>query len=330
VDLHEAAIKIPVFRRGFFYQLGNSVDYPSDIAYTQKSIGRKHQMPLAGEIDRTYSERLTAIGIELQESFKGTKITHRMKCLKCQHKWSATPLSKIQSNKKRKGNGCPNCNLDRQIAEKKELRAKNIKLLEDRGLEILSDWDGKRVADKHDTPIFVTVRNKVCGHTFTSVAKNLLSRGITCAVCGKEERTKNINAWSKANSEKWRETADLWLQYRSKVMSLTRQNYKAHKQEINPNNLPTGKAGTEGAYQLDHIVPIRYCFEHYIPAETCADWSNLQMLPWQENLSSKAHLKEGIPPIFAKYQLQRVLNKYWHGPVIQRIPEKQGTAQTSN
>lgn len=258
-------------------------------------------MPQKGEIDRSYIDRLQTIGLELEESFKGTKIHHRMKCVACGHKWSATPLSKVQAHKKYGHNGCPNCNLTRQITRKTESRTKNIKQLTDRGLEILSDWTGQRVLDAENTSLPVTVRNKNCGHTFTSNAVNLLSRNVECPVCAEMYRINILNDIQDRKHQQWTKTATAWQIYKSEVTSLSRVNYNKNKAIINPNNLPKGKAGTPGAYHVDHIVSIRFCFEHNIPVEVCADVTNLQMLPWNENVVSKDKLKHIVPKIFEGY-----------------------------
>lgn len=44
-----------------------------------------------------------------------------------------------------------------------------------------------------------------------------------------------------------------------------------------------GKMGVDGAYQIDHIIDIKYGFDNDIPAEDIADISNLQFIPWEEN-----------------------------------------------
>jgi hypothetical protein len=260
-------------------------------------------MPQEGDIYATYPIRLLIIGIQLQESFKGAKTQHRMKCLICKHKWVATPIAKLQSFRKYGVNGCPMCNLDRQNAEKKQIRANNIQKLKDRGIEVLSDWDGTIGKGKESAPMEVTVRNVNCNHTFTCSSKNLLSRGTICTVCGIEERTTHINKWSKANSDEWKKTATEWKIYKSKVQSLSRFAYRANKSTINPTDLPTGLAGTEGAYHVDHIVPIRYCYDNDIPEEACAHYTNLQMLGWRDNVGSRDKLKPGmlIPQILEQY-----------------------------
>ena len=250
----------------------------------------------------TYTEKLASIVIKLLEPLKQVKVHHKMQCMQCDHIWSATPISKLQNFKKHGIKGCPLCS---DAAKYEHIRQTNIQKLKDRGLEILSDWDGTTSNGKDCVVIDVTVRNTNCGHTFTSTSKNLLTRGIECTVCGITHRTNYINAWSELNSTKWRQTATEWQEYKSDVTKLTRINYKNNKHIINPDNLPTGRAGIEGAYHVDHIIPIRYCFNNKIPVHICADKSNLQMLGWRENVGSRDRLKEGV-------KIPNVLKPYIH------------------
>jgi hypothetical protein len=45
-----------------------------------------------------------------------------------------------------------------------------------------------------------------------------------------------------------------------------------------------GLCGVDGAYQLDHIIPVSTGYEKRIPAEKMGHISNLQIIPWKENL----------------------------------------------
>lgn len=249
----------------------------------------------------TYEQRLLNIGIILQEPLKQVKTHHSMRCAKCNHIWSATPLSKIQAHKKYGQSGCPQCEQQRRNESQTQIRQQNLYKLRAKGLEILSDWDGTSGVGKESSDIAVTVRNTRCNHIFTSRSKNLLNRNVSCPACAREVKTANLNKSSKDRSDEWKKTADIWQHYKSKVTKLTKLSYKQNKQKINPNNLPTGRAGTEGAYHLDHIVPIRYCFENYIPEDICAHPDNLQMLYWTDNVGSRDKLKEYIPEIFVDF-----------------------------
>lgn len=248
----------------------------------------------------TYIDKLHNIGITLLEPIKQVKTHHRMQCMLCGYEWSATPISKLQNFKKHGIRGCPVCS---NAVKYDQIRQANVQKLNDRGLEILSDWDGTTSEGHTGTAIDVTVCNINCGHTFTSTAKNLLTRGVECPICAKQYKTNILNADSERRSAKWRRTASEWQIYKSEVTKLTRVNYNANKRIINPSNLPTGKAGTEGAYHVDHIIPIRYCFDHNVPTHVCADASNLQMLGWRESVGSRDKLKVNtvIPQIFEEY-----------------------------
>lgn len=46
-----------------------------------------------------------------------------------------------------------------------------------------------------------------------------------------------------------------------------------------------GMSGVEGAYQLDHIIPIKYGFDNNICPSVIGGINNLQLLPWKENIS---------------------------------------------
>lgn len=72
-------------------------------------------------------------------------------------------------------------------------------------------------------------------------------------------------------------------QYASKVRWITKKNYDKYIHIINPNGLPRGKCGIEGAYQLDHVRSIKECFDLGLPPEVAGAPENLQMLPWKVN-----------------------------------------------
>jgi len=72
--------------------------------------------------------------------------------------------------------------------------------------------------------------------------------------------------------------------YRNRIAVRTGKTYREFKHEINPMNHPLGKCGVDGAYQIDHIVPVREGFEKRIPVETIAAKENLQVIPWLDNI----------------------------------------------
>lgn len=257
-------------------------------------------MPKPGEMDTTYASLLEAENkIRLLEPFKGAKAHHQMQCIVCGHIWTATPISKRQTLRKNGVSGCPACNIARKDAAHADSRHHSLEELKNRGFVVLSDWyDGRRSSDGMTK---IEVKNIKCGHTFWITPTNLLANNVECGVCGPKKRAAKLTASSKARSEKWKETATDWQKYKAAVTSITSQTYRKHKDKINPLNLPRDKAGVEGAYHLDHIVPKRFCFENNIPAEVCGSLHNLQMLGWRENVGSRDNIKGTIPPIFLKY-----------------------------
>lgn len=48
-----------------------------------------------------------------------------------------------------------------------------------------------------------------------------------------------------------------------------------------------GRAGINGAYQVDHIISIKDGFLNDIPEELIADISNLQFITWEENIRKR-------------------------------------------
>jgi hypothetical protein len=149
----------------------------------------------------------------------------------------------------------------------------------DKGFTILSPYDGSQSKVQK-----ILVRNEACGHENWTDPRNLVTKNTKCGVCNKQTKIDRLNTSSKLRSVEFRKTADLWDDYRHRVYMATRATYRKYKHLINPFDLPRGKAGTRGAYQLDHIKSVRWCFENYIPVKDCADCSNLQMLPWLDNL----------------------------------------------
>lgn len=248
----------------------------------------------------TYTEKLYQIGIILLEPLKQVKLHHHMQCIACQYQWKATPISKLQNYKKTGMIGCPQCTGNQKYESQ---RNQNLQTLKDRGFIVHTKYDGRRGNSRNSITIHIDVTNTNCGHRFETDTKNLLSKNVNCPICNKQTKISRLNNNSKARSVEWQKTADEWDRYRHQVYMATRSTYRKHKIIINPLDLPRGKAGQEGAYHLDHIVPVRYCFKHQIPVDVCSHYTNLQMLKWNDNIGSKDKLKEGIdiPSILKPY-----------------------------
>lgn len=262
-------------------------------------------MPASGDIDISYPSKLKSIGISLLQPFKGAKKHHLMQCDICSFEWEATPLSKLQNFKKWRQGGCPKCEKIRRLKQRTEIRQKNLQNLNSRGLEVLTPgYDGRRtLAIKESTSIRLKILNKNCGHVFETDSKNLLARNVTCPVCNTQRKRENFQQLNLDRHDEYVKTATPWEGYAHTVEMATRRSYYNHKHIINPLDLKRGLAGEMGAYQLDHIVPVRYCFDNNIPADVCGHHTNLQMLSWEDNITARNYLKEDtkIPDIFIPF-----------------------------
>ena len=243
--------------------------------------------------NNNYPIKLEKIGIKLLEPYKGSNYHHNMKCLICFNIWSATPKSKIQNHKKYGQNGCPKCNHYRIII-KNNLEAERIKKeIEEKGFTILEEYK----ENKYN----ILIKNNNCGHTWKVRPNNILARNVICKICNDKRKSERMDTLNKQRHKEYLKTATEWQAYKSAVFKLSRLSYKNNKITINPTNLPQGKAGTPGAYHIDHIVPIRYCYNNKIPPEICSHPTNLQMLEWTANIGSRDKLKSFVPSIFETY-----------------------------
>jgi len=77
--------------------------------------------------------------------------------------------------------------------------------------------------------------------------------------------------------------------YNQRIRVLTERN----KHLIpNFNESIRGRVGETGAYQIDHKKSIIECWREGISPEQAADVSNLQFIPWQENLRKRKWIKK--------------------------------------
>lgn len=78
-----------------------------------------------------------------------------------------------------------------------------------------------------------------------------------------------------------------YKRYARRVRILSDENYTKHFGLLNPNNHPRTICGVDGGWQLDHIKSIKKCFNEGLSPEEAADVSNLQLVPWKENLAKR-------------------------------------------
>lgn len=137
----------------------------------------------------------------------------------------------------------------------------------------------------------------------------------------KLEYNSYLKSQSALSFEEWKEvrikTKTAYDDYKGKVWQFTNK----CNLELLPNFEKRGRAGIEGAYHLDHIVPIQYGFEHNISSEYIGSIQNLWFIPWKINITksgsfaSLLFLSEYYPisqygvPIL--YEMKKVMKYYW-------------------
>lgn len=99
-----------------------------------------------------------------------------------------------------------------------------------------------------------------------------------------QQRTANVAAKGIGSRKMRNPATPEYKKYARKVHGLSQKIYEQNKEIINPNNYPRTLCGVEGGWQLDHIIPIKECFEKGMTIEQASEISNLRMLPWKNNL----------------------------------------------
>ena len=131
------------------------------------------------------------------------------------------------------------------------------------------------------------------GKTFSKLHRTHLSKSHEGQVswnkgkCLSESHIQNLKAkhagfssyeeYVRLYPEKQRYVSDVWTETRKQL----KQNPPL------PNFEKRGRAGTKGAYQLDHIISIDEGFKKRINPKKIGAYSNLRIISWEENLSKK-------------------------------------------
>lgn len=97
---------------------------------------------------------------------------------------------------------------------------------------------------------------------------------------GSANKGKRLLKMSGENHPRWNPNKAEFALYRSKVTAITRLQDVSI---LEHSDKPRGLCGVEGAYQLDHIVSVKYGFDNNIPPEVIGAIDNLQLLPWKKN-----------------------------------------------
>lgn len=189
--------------------------------------------------------------------------------------------------------------------------ANNVAYWRSKGYEINFKVGGKNAANKRDSitvrvtdlqpksNLYVNCKCDLCGEHFTRKFSNHTDICYPCycrnRMLGNTHGTANKGKPNYKqrgeNHPRWNPNKSEFRKYRHKVGWLSEKAYVLNKDEINPNGYPRTLAGIEGGYQLDHIKSVKECYLEGIDPEIAACVTNLQMLPWLENLTKHAKTK---------------------------------------
>lgn len=121
-----------------------------------------------------------------------------------------------------------------------------------------------------------------CSNTFTVVPSKIRS------YCSHQCHSRTLDTSHLRDPEvlkkRTKHTTPNFKNYKRLVHRLSGYNYTKHIDIINPNRYTRTLCGVEGGWQLDHIIPIKECYEKGMTPQEASSIENLRMLPWKENL----------------------------------------------
>jgi len=239
-------------------------------------------------MNKDYIELLKEIKLEPTKPNRSASMHQDIRCLICSSVFNATPKSKVQNYRKHEKVGCPKCT---EIARYGESREAYIEKIQSMGYE----FEIIPTSRNHKVP----VRNKNCdcGRWWITKSNHLISGRSFCQPCNNDTKRERMAYY---NSLREKEYDFRFESYKTNVHKLTNRTYKKYKNEINPNNHKRTPANVVGGHQLDHILPVKVCFNWGIPIELCSSKENLRIVTRMENAVKWAHVTE-IPKIFESY-----------------------------
>ena len=145
-------------------------------------------------------------------------------------------------------------------------RRKNT-LLDKYGIE--HNWNGKYGNRNCD---------KTCVKRHGKTSVELMNEGITENTWDKRRRSTIENRYN-ITFDEYIKTLPQKKHYYAEVWRITNR----HNLSLLENCEKRGRSGVDGAYQLDHIIPISYGFYNNISLEIIGNIENLRFITWEEN-----------------------------------------------
>jgi hypothetical protein len=125
-----------------------------------------------------------------------------------------------------------------------------------------------------------TCIGKDCNNTFEVVPSR--TKKYCSHSC--QQRTANVAKKGVGSRKQRNPLTPEYKRYARMVHGLSQKTYEENIDVINPNRYPRTLCGIKGGWQLDHILPIKECFEKGLSVYEAAAVTNLRMLPWRDNL----------------------------------------------
>lgn len=98
---------------------------------------------------------------------------------------------------------------------------------------------------------------------------------------GSGNKGKQVPSMTGDKHPRWNPKKTEYKKYLSKIATETKRHKPIWSTWENADKI--GRCGVEGAYQLDHMVSIKYGVEYMIPHEIIGSLKNLRIIPWEEN-----------------------------------------------
>lgn len=243
------------------------------------------------KIKSIYPQCLEEAGLQIVEQFITSNTHHRLKCLLCSNEFVATPKSKMANFNKHGMRGCPKCTTDNKFVDEKiAIREKLVEL----GF-IVSEFRSK--LDK----VIATNTNCHCGRSWETKPTYLLTGRSFCRPCNDDKKRNRFNDLNEERFDLILKNQNGYDDYKKLVRHYTEQSYKRYYEIINPEKLERTHGETLDGYQLDHIVSLAFSYKNNIPPEICGHYTNLRMIPYDENIKKRDKNINNFPKIFDAY-----------------------------
>ena len=121
-----------------------------------------------------------------------------------------------------------------------------------------------------------------CSNTFTVVPSKV--RLYCCHRCHSLTLDNSHLQSPEALKKRTKDTTPAYKRYKGLVHRMSGYTYTENIDIINPNRYNRTLCGVKDGWQLDHIIPVKECYDRGMTPEEASAISNLRMLPWKDNL----------------------------------------------